>query len=290
MGVQCTWRYSEPLSCLPWWARMTSFVSKNYNYTKRVHYFYWERFSDEESRFQVPGKRGLEDFVKPGWKAVVQTCILPSLQPNWATRLIRRVSGECVLGTEHTFQQAQNRGAIRCERDSAGNGRGGTRQEQASRRCVAWIRAANNEETSCLKNCHHFLRKVDADSFTEATVRGGASENASHEHRGSQQIVRSWPSFRQHEAGREPAIWGRRPLLSPPSLLLEAHRLPGPGEARRQPCTSLPLRATNLTLFVCFLYDLIFMNTMWFSHYFCSFRARESHQKFTTNIYNMLLK
>lgn len=57
MGVQCTWRYGEPLSWLPRWARMTSFVSKNYNHTKKVHYFYWKHFSDEESRFQVPGKR-----------------------------------------------------------------------------------------------------------------------------------------------------------------------------------------------------------------------------------------
>ena len=157
MGVQCTWHYGEALSWLPRWARMTSFVSKNYNHTKKVHYFYWKRFSDEESRFQVPGKRGLEDFVRPGWKAGVQMCILPSPQPNRATRLIRRVSGERVLGTEHTFQQARSRGAIRCDWGSASNGRGGTWWEQASRRRAAWIRDANNEETSCLENCHHFL-------------------------------------------------------------------------------------------------------------------------------------
>lgn len=70
-------------------------------------------------------------------------------------------------------------------------------------------RAANNEETPCLKNCHHFLRKVDADSFPKAAAREGASENASHEHGGSQQIVRSPQLFTQHEGGERASNPGK---------------------------------------------------------------------------------
>lgn len=84
---------------------MSSFVSKNYNYAKGVHYFYWKHFSDEESRFQVPGKRGLEDFVTPGWKVVVQMCILPSPQPNWETRLIRLCLASARWGRNTPFNR-----------------------------------------------------------------------------------------------------------------------------------------------------------------------------------------